>query len=192
MWCTAVECKPTEALHLPSQHAQESTLATTTSTLKVVTPVSPEEKVIPKKHTKEVHFGTITIRRYEQTLGDHPVCSIGPPVTLDWNYEEGDHRPTFDRFERAKTGSRKVKLLNYYTRVGILEANGFTERQLRKVTREVTKIQIQRKATSFLSPFFMPVSDAAETVVRRTKRIVTTSPSRKSEYWEQQIANGVL
>jgi hypothetical protein len=69
-------------------------------------------------------------------------------MTLNWDYyEEDDHQPTVDRFEQAKTVSRNIKLVNYYRRVSILEANGFTERQLRKVTRQVAKIQLQRKAT---------------------------------------------
>lgn len=44
-----------------------------------------EQEVKPKR---KVHFGSVLIRDYNVTLGDHPSCSYGPPLTIDWDYQE--------------------------------------------------------------------------------------------------------
>ena len=47
-----------------------------------------------------VTFGTVTVRAYSITMGRNPSTSIGPPVTLDWDYDE--HRPTtMEEYERT-------------------------------------------------------------------------------------------
>ena len=47
-----------------------------------------------------VTFGTVTVRAYSITMGLNPSTSIGPPVTLDWDYDE--HRPTtIEEYERT-------------------------------------------------------------------------------------------
>ena len=41
-----------------------------------------------KKNHLHVRFNSIQIRNYNITLGDNPSCRQGPPVTLDWSYDE--------------------------------------------------------------------------------------------------------
>lgn len=133
---------------------------------------STTEKIKLVSYEKKVRFGSITIRRYQQTLGDHPVCSIGPPVTLDWDYQEDSHRPTVARYERAKVlRLHRIKLsaLSYYKRIDLLQVKGFTPAQLQQATREVTKIQVQRKATQIFPPLFIPLLEVLETVARQAK-----------------------
>lgn len=43
------------------------------------------EVVEPHIATK-VQFSTIEIRSYNVTIGDHPCCTVGCPITLDWDY----------------------------------------------------------------------------------------------------------
>jgi len=38
---------------------------------------------------KSVSFGTTQVRKYDQIVGDNPCVTEGPPVQLDWEYEEG-------------------------------------------------------------------------------------------------------
>ena len=38
-------------------------------------------------NTKGVHFATVQVREYPIILGDNP-CTSGPPITLDWIYED--------------------------------------------------------------------------------------------------------
>ena len=47
----------------------------------------------PQEQTKnpskrQVNWGSIRVRDYGRILGENPCCSYGPPLTLDWDYEE--------------------------------------------------------------------------------------------------------
>ena len=107
---------------------------------------------LPARH---VHFGTVTIRRYQQTLGDHPDCDSGPPITLDWDYlQDGTTTTTTvhdfgqnqeHRFVRRAAGA--VTHIRPETRFEILSERGFTPAELRDATprggthSKATKVQ---------------------------------------------------
>lgn len=40
---------------------------------------------VPKYSQKHVSFGELEIRKYPVILGDHPECSMGPPVSFPLN-----------------------------------------------------------------------------------------------------------
>lgn len=40
---------------------------------------------------KSVSFTSVEIREYNVIVGDHPCCSAGFPLTLDWEYREIDN-----------------------------------------------------------------------------------------------------
>jgi hypothetical protein len=70
---------------------------------------------------KRVKFEFIQVRGYEQTLGDHPCVSCGPPIGLDWEYQDYGNFD-LEAFE-AKRGPRRSlnqMMLNYYQRMSIL------------------------------------------------------------------------
>jgi len=55
---------------------------------------TPDARQAPPKRShsdndeKHVSFDTLSIREYNQVLGDHPCCTVGPPVSLGWEYTE--------------------------------------------------------------------------------------------------------
>jgi len=49
---------------------------------------------------KGVSFGTVSVRTYPQILGDHPCCTSGCPVTLDWHFLD-EQETTVDNFENT-------------------------------------------------------------------------------------------
>lgn len=54
-----------------------------------------------KQQGRRLRFGSITIRRYDRTIGDNPMCSKGIPISLDWTYQEESELPVED-YEMSK------------------------------------------------------------------------------------------
>ena len=87
-------------------------------------------------------------------------------MTLDWAYEQDDNL-MIEAFEKTKKPRHRI--LSDYTRRDILLEKGFTESELRRATRQVAKIQQQRKASGIFSPPWR-IKERIETAKRRTKR----------------------
>lgn len=62
------------------------------------------------KTKKRVSFGQIHLRHYSQTVGDHPCTAIGPPISLDWKYEENE-TISLDEYESQVQGKPKRRSL---------------------------------------------------------------------------------
>jgi len=62
---------------------------------------------------KSVRFESVSIRIYDQCLGDHPCCSDGLPLSLDWTYSE---TPTvdIDTYENEKKNDQESHNNNPY------------------------------------------------------------------------------
>ena len=137
---------------------------------------SPNYQPVPSQHPhvpklrKEVMFVTIQVRGYQQTLGDNPCVSYGPPVSLDWFYQDYGH---FDlnAFEANRGPRRKVRqmCLNYYQRVQILQALGYSDGQIKDAEKLVQKCKIQRNLTRTLLPA-KRLEEAMESAQRKAKR----------------------
>ena len=86
----------------------------------------------------KVQFGTVEIRDYKRILGDHPCVSIGPPLSIDWDYKENEPRDV-DEYEFDRVLSRKSQqemYLNYYARKHIL-GQDYTEGDFKQVKKEI-------------------------------------------------------
>mmetsp|Transcript_17467 Transcript_17467/g.23337 ORF Transcript_17467/g.23337 Transcript_17467/m.23337 type:complete len:167 (-) Transcript_17467:240-740(-) len=59
---------------------------------------STSPSLYPRTKTS-VRFGRVDVREYELTLGDNPSCSNGPPLTLDWSYQNIVNLPLADESE---------------------------------------------------------------------------------------------
>mmetsp|Transcript_25546 Transcript_25546/g.41939 ORF Transcript_25546/g.41939 Transcript_25546/m.41939 type:complete len:198 (+) Transcript_25546:302-895(+) len=117
-------------------------------------PIAPSESIPPK----QVRFGYVTIRNYDMTLGDNPSCAAGPPVCLDWNYEQIPALPIRE-FERFKSTRPRVQRTSHLAiapefRRGILLRTGFTSGQIQEAERQVAKIQNQRALARLSFPFY--------------------------------------
>jgi hypothetical protein len=124
------------------------------------------------KFKREVSFKNVVVRGYCMTLGDNPSCSFGPPVCLDWNYEDMG-TVTLERYEaqRGKRRTLRQMVMSYYLRVEILERAGHNENEIKSVTRQVNKHRRQRETTKFFAPV-MGVESALKSAGRKAKRAV--------------------
>jgi hypothetical protein len=60
---------------------------------------------------KHVRFSTVEIREYAVIVGDHPCCSAGLPLSLDWKYNPVPTIRQVKEFSGAKRPPQKLSLL---------------------------------------------------------------------------------
>jgi hypothetical protein len=141
-----------------------------------------------KKVCSQVQFRHITIREYEQTLGDNPSVSYGPPISLDWNYTESE-ATCLDEYEGTRGQRRSLRQMgmNYYQRKGVLTRYGYSEKEMEIAKKEANKAKTQRAMTKQFLPL-LKIEDALESAARKAKRAfwknrekdVNTSPDPSS------------
>lgn len=127
---------------------------------------------VPDDDEQSIHvkFQSIQIRNYDMTLGDNPSCNYGPPVALDWSYDDAGSIP-LDDYEESRGTRRKIYQmhLNVIHRKRILERTDVTEDEIEYVVKEMKKIQKNREKTRMMLPFWK-LEDAAESAKRKVKR----------------------
>jgi hypothetical protein len=125
----------------------------------------------PKDSSPQVSFQNITIREYDQTLGDSPSCSYGPPIQLDWKYVE--LLPIqIDDYEANRPERRNLRQmgLNYYHRCNILSMfSGHSEEEINQAEKDANRGKFRRAITRALLPL-QPVEEIAQSASRKTKR----------------------
>jgi hypothetical protein len=124
---------------------------------------------------KSVRFESVSIRSYQQTLGDNPGVSYGPPISLDWDYEEHQNID-IDEYEFKRGFQRRTMrqmVVSYYLRKSILTREyGFSEDELVKAKKEADMIKIKRGVTNYFGIPMMKVETAIQSAGRKAKRIV--------------------
>jgi hypothetical protein len=120
-----------------------------------------------------VKFDKILIRSYSQTLGDNPSVSYGPPIQLDWDYEEHD-AIDLDEYEDTHPTRRTLRQMvtSYYHRKNVLTWQyGYSEEVLKKAKKDAEKIKMKRSITlTFLPAMF--IETAIESAGRKAKRLL--------------------
>lgn len=135
------------------------------------------------KARRKVHFGEVLVRDYAMTLGDHPCCSYGPPITIDWAYLEYEPLGVNEyEFHHPPRRSMREMLLNYYQRKALLSNAGFSETDFKQVKKLVNREKTNRSITrSIVSHYpLLKVEDAVESACRKFKRLI------KEDHWKQQ------
>jgi hypothetical protein len=109
----------------------------------------------PKRKKSFVFHSEVKLRFYEQTLGgDHPNTSYGPPISLDWKYEEAEPID-FDEYEEEGRGQRrsmKQMMLNHYIRKNIPMKHATDTRK----TKSRRQARHWKRPTSFSSEVLLP------------------------------------
>ena len=128
------------------------------------------------RRSSKVQFGTVEIRDYKRILGDHPCVSIGPPLSIDWDYEENEPQDV-DDYEFDRVLSRKSQqemYLNYYARKHIL-GQDYTEADFKQVKKEINVIKKQREISKSLGR----VETALESVYTQFKSKCSSNHDKK-------------
>ena len=121
-----------------------------------------------------VSFSSVSIRSHSQTIGDHPDCHDGPPISLDWEYE--DYRPIrVDDWERqrANTGSTAnssdLYITPYFRRNVLQHRYGHSRKETEEATRLVKAARRRRSMTRTMQPL-AGIEEAGETLVGLAKK----------------------
>ena len=149
--------------------------------------VSPSHLEVSTCETKNIRrrsvsFDKICIREHALTLGDHPICSYGPPVCLDWKYKDLTEC-NLDEYEDIRGNSRSMRemVMNYYCRNHLLSSlHGFTKKELKEATKEVQRIQRQRYLTRMMLPAHK-VEEVLFSAGRKLKRVIDPEVRRSSQ-----------
>uniref|UniRef100_A0A7S3P1A5 Uncharacterized protein n=1 Tax=Amphora coffeiformis TaxID=265554 RepID=A0A7S3P1A5_9STRA len=156
------------------QHTQQATIRTVGSSPSLLETNSTVSKPTKSTHTlkrNNVSFTDIEIRDYNMTLGDHPSCSYGTPVSLDWEYTQSQPI-NLDNYERHRPERRARQQLHMdsFRRQEIARQAGFSRGDIRKTHKNVTKARRQRATTLSRLPL-MPLEDMVESATRKLKRL---------------------
>jgi hypothetical protein len=129
-----------------------------------------------RRRSTGVVFHEVQIRCYEQTIGDNPSVSYGPPISLDWAYEEVEPI-NLDEYENSRGPRRNTRqmMLNYYNRKNLLTWRfGATEEEMKAAEKEVKKIKSQRSLTKAMLPA-QKLEEVIQSIARKTKRLACRS-----------------
>jgi len=101
-----------------------------------------------KKMKRNISFSTLEIRTYGVTLGDNPGGSGGPPLSLDWNYNESKALD-IEEYEarRQPRRSRKDMHIDMNTRYFAL-ATKFTSSEIKAATNAARQIRVKRRRSN--------------------------------------------
>ena len=164
--------KPYNAADIPIVNKSWKTLPKVNlERLRSVDASTASEEDLQIQRPKHVVFDQIHMRNYSQCIGDNPSVSYGPPIQLDWEYEDLE-AIAVDDYEVARAPRRTLRqlMLNYYARRNILTyCCGASEADLEQATNSANRVKCQRSLTRALKPLYL-VEAACESVARKTKR----------------------
>lgn len=118
-----------------------------------------------------VSFQSVDVREYQQTLGDNPSCTYGPPVSLDWSYTEASSMNLED-YEKVQQNSRRRPhqwRMSKRCRENMLKGQlGYSDEEIKAAKKEKKKIQRGRSISQVTSPFWR-LEDAIQSIGRKLK-----------------------
>lgn len=126
-----------------------------------------------------VSFSDINIREYGLTMGDHPDCSWGPPLSLDWDYAVVVNGKV-DEYEKHRGPMRKPRQMvqSAVRRRSYLHTIGFSKEEVKEAARMAQKNKAQRNRTRAMIQV-LHVETAIESVGRKLKRAVSKKHKQK-------------
>ena len=94
---------------------------------------------------KRVSFGTLSVRRYDMILGDHPDCTVGPPVQLGWEFHTVPDIP-LEIWENYRSPPRHKEelLLHWRHRRDIALNAGASKQQILESMKFAAQVRNQR------------------------------------------------
>ncbi|CAB9497472.1 affinity nitrate transporter 2 [Seminavis robusta] len=121
---------------------------------------------LPKKLSlnsrRSVEFSHVHIREYNVAIGDNPCCSYGPPITLDWDYNDDQGDIPLDVYEQnhllvkhsMKRRARRSLVLNYTERRARLWRAGYSLEEIDAAAKELERLKWRQSMLGNLEAFY--------------------------------------
>lgn len=120
---------------------------------------------------KSVTFDAIRVREYTQVLGDHPCCTIGPPISLGWEYIQNGVK-SLDEYEatrRRRRNRRELRLSWEVRRAKLSEFDSHaTNGELRAVQRKIFRDRCNAVGNNDTKAFFMTTTTLEQPLASTT------------------------
>ena len=118
---------------------------------------------------KSVQFNALQIRTFPQILGDHPCCSSGLPLSLDWTHTS-ERIVSIEKHESERIPREKMEMhLNDFARREILQcvtaAGGsntksmYSEAELMRAERRMFRERERTKKRIIVNQFFQTTAE---------------------------------
>lgn len=131
---------------------------------------------------RNVSFGNVDVREYEQTMGDQP-CVSGPPLALGWKFED-ECTTDVEDYEADREGLRREgqeMKMPPSVRVQKLLDSGHTRHQINEGAITSRKSMKQRMRTANETETMHLASTALESLGRKIKRAVGRGKGSKED-----------
>jgi hypothetical protein len=132
---------------------------------KGMAPESPKSNV-------SVSFTHVQIRHYERIMSDNPASAAGPSIGIGWKFVEADPVcvDAFEKRERSRARSLTDLQLSKASRLKLVRALGYTDREIAANVRDLNKSRSNRKQTVD-NLGVEKVEEAMEKVKRKVRRL---------------------
>jgi len=144
-----------------------------------------------------VKFSSIEIREYGYTLGNHPDCSAGPPLTLEWDFNPVG-RFKLDEYEACRPDRRSMcqMLLTYSQRIRILRegTQPVLDSAIKATVKEMDRIKNHRQRTRLFLPY-QKLEEVVQSTGRKVKRATNHNGSnqiRRSQSLTCNLSNQMV
>ena len=124
----------------------------------------------PPMRQSRLSWGTVQIREYNRTVGDHPEVAYGPPLSLAWDYNQ--HDPTaLDVYEENRKPKKRFLRMTSLTRRNLLH-NEFQipEEDLLEAEKQAQKNQKKRQQSNRQGSFSARAEDRLQSAKRKIIR----------------------
>jgi len=103
--------------------------------------------------TKKVGFGSVEVRSYPVVIGDHPMCEMGCPLSLGWEYSERKPVPV-DEYEGTRAPRRDRESLRTTCEERRQFLSDFSDNEVKRAERKLYRDRSCRKTTIARDGFF--------------------------------------
>ena len=117
-------------------------------------------------------WGSVQIREYNRIVGDNPGVSVGPPLTLDWDYYE--HEPIgltdYEETRQKRKNFWRLRLSSVTRRNMLKNVFGISDEEIAAAEKGIEVIRKKRELTAKQSKLSTSVETAFQSARRKIRK----------------------